>query len=151
MLITVTSVIAIPAYYSRPAITLDSASRLLARDLRYCQNEAVMRGTSTRAIFEEFGDGYKLETARSMPLPNPVGGGNLVRVYSRNATFEGVRITTIAGISVPVVRFDRDGFCLDEARIELHYKDEVRTVHIDQGSGLLTIHGLDSPWADNGL
>lgn len=150
-LITVASVIAIPAFYSQPNITLDNASLLLARDLRYAQNEAAMRGVHTQVTFDTFGDGYAVETSDAMPLPNPVGGGDLVRVYSRDAIFEGVTITAINGLTEPHVRFDKNGFALDGVAIEMHYEQEVRTVHLARESGLMEIEGLTTRWKDDGL
>ena len=150
-LITIVSVIAIPAFYAQPAVTLDNASVLLARDLRYAQNEAAMRGVNTQITFDDFGDGYAVETADAMPLPNPVGGGDLVRVYSRDAIFENVKITAINGLSEPHVRFDKNGFALDGVSIEMHYEDEVRIVHLAKESGLMQIEGLTTRWKDDGL
>ncbi len=150
-LITLVSVIAIPAYYAQPSITLDNAAELLARDLRYTQNEAAVRATDTQVVFDESGDGYIVETVNAAPLPNPVGGGDLFRIYSRDAIFEGVLITSVKGPDIRMVRFDRNGFCMDRASIELHYEEEVRVVNIAKGSGLIEIEGMTSGWEDDGL
>ncbi|MCB9914027.1 MAG: GspH/FimT family protein [Planctomycetes bacterium] len=149
-LITVASVLAIPAYYAQPSVTLDNASRLLARDLRYAQNEAALRGQGTQVHFDLFGQGYALECGEACPLPNPVGGGDLVRMYPRDAIFEGVHITRIEGPPQSVVSYDRHGLAEHEAHIELRYEDEVRVLHLEKDTGLMRIEGLHSHWTDDG-
>ena len=149
--LTIFSLVAIPAFYARPAVTLDNAALLLAHDLRYAQNEAAILQLDTRVVFREDGDGYELVTATGRPLPNPVGGGNLLRKYSRDAIFEGVRIVSVEGLEEGTLSFGANGFCLGRADIELHYEDEVRVLHIAKNSGMIEIEGLHRAWSDDGL
>ena len=149
--LTIFSLIAIPAFYARPAVTLDNAAILLAHDLRHAQNEAAVLQVDTRMVFREDGDGYELLTQTGRPLPNPVGGGDLFRKYSRDAIFEGVRIASIEGLKENTLHFGANGFCLGRADIELHYEDEVRVLHIAKNSGMIEIEGLHRPWSDDGF
>ena len=48
----------IPAYFSRPAVTLDSAAKLLAKDLREVQNRAALYEEALMIRFDEDGHGY---------------------------------------------------------------------------------------------
>jgi hypothetical protein len=149
--LTVFSLIAIPAFYARPAVTLDNAAILLASDVRYAQNEAAILQVDTCLVFREDGDGYALLTRTGRPLPNPVGGGDLVRKYSRDAIFEGVQLTSIEGLEENRLYFGANGFCLGRADIELHYEEEVRVLHVAKNSGMIEIEGLSRPWSDDGL
>jgi hypothetical protein len=149
--LTIFSLIAIPTFYARPAVTLDNVTILLAHDLRHAQNEAAILQVDTQVVFRENGDGYELLTKTGKPLPNPVGGGDLFRKYSRDAIFEGVRITSVDGLEENALRFGANGFCLGRADIELHYEGEVRVLHIAKNSGMIEIEGLHRPWSDDGL
>src|SRR5690606_25726658 len=57
-LITLVAVLAIPAFYGRPEVTLDRAALLLARDLRIAQNEAVRWSGDVHFDFLAEGQGY---------------------------------------------------------------------------------------------
>lgn len=148
--IAVVSIVGIPAFYSQPSITLDNAAVLLARELRFAQNESVVVGVNTRVRFLPEGDGYAVETAHGRALPNPLGGGDLIRVYSRDAIFEGVKITSTSGTHDGMVRFTTRGFCLDEVSVELTYESEIRVLRISKNTGLMEILGLSREWHDTG-
>jgi len=150
-LITIASAIAIPAFYSQPGITLDNAAILLARDLRYAQNSAVLIGEETHLVVDGDGDGYEVQRASGRPLCNPVGGGPLIRRYSGDAIFEGVRLPNVESDNGRTLRFSRRGFCLQRGQIELRYGDCVRILTVMQGSGRIAIDGLLTPWSDDGL
>ena len=149
-LITLASVIAIPAFYSQPGVTLDNAAVLLARDLRYAQNAAVMIGQQTLLVIDEDGDGYCVRRASGGYVENPIGGGPLVRKYSADAIFEGIEIPNVDGPEGRIFRFDRHGFCLQRGQMELRYGDRVRILRLKRGSGRITIDGLLTPWTDDG-
>jgi len=150
-LITVVSSVAIPAYYSLPAVTLDNAAILLARDLRYAQNKAALIGEDTRVVFDEDGDGYRAVTESGSSLSNPVGGDALIRKYSADAVFEGTHIARLEGAAGFSLRFDRHGFALDQGRVELTYQDQVRILILKRGTGRVEIEGLSTHWRDDGL
>ena len=149
-LITIASVIAIPAFYSQPGVTLDNAAVLLARDMRYAQNAAVLIGEETWLVVDENGDGYSVMRADGELLQNPIGGGELVRTYSADAIFEGIDIPHVDSDVDRTFRFNRHGFCLQRGQVELRYGDRVRILCVKQGSGRITIDGLLTPWSDDG-
>jgi hypothetical protein len=149
-LVGVISCIAIPMFFSQPKITLDNATLLFAKDLRYGQNEAVFAGQSTYLELDSEGDGYSLVYSSGVCVPNPVGGDDLNRVYSFDAIFRGVEIKALDEESQKVT-FSHSGFTLNSGRFLLTYKDGTRTVEIKKGSGQVTIEGLEREWSDNGF
>lgn len=147
--ILIASVVAIPGFFGRPEVTLDSAAMLLANDLRFAQNEAALSEQGTRVVFSETGDGYEILYSDGVAVSNPVGGGSLVRQYSRDAIFRGVR-TTVEGEET-TVRFDESGFALDRLAVRLDYGGESRRLYLTRGSGMMEIDGLIREWRDDGL
>jgi type II secretory pathway pseudopilin PulG len=150
-LITITSVIAIPLFYAQPGITLDNAAILLARDLRYAQNSAVVIRGETQVVVDANGDGYRVCRISGQPLPNPVGDGPLVRTYSADAIFEGIDIPRVEGAPQRTISFAPTGHCLTAAQVELRYAGRVRILRLEKGTGEITIDGLLTTWCDDGL
>ncbi len=149
-LVAVISCVAIPMFFSQPRITLDNATLLFAKDLRFAQNEAVLAGQTTSLTLDENHDGYALRYSSGTPVPNPVGGGNLARVYSFDAIFRGVQIEALDEGS-RTIKFDRNGFTLNSGAYRLSYEGGTRSVEIDKVSGKISIDGLERDWNDNGL
>jgi Tfp pilus assembly protein FimT len=147
--VMVVSVLAIPGFFGRPEITLDRAALLLASDLRFAQNEAALSQRPTEVWFDPLGDGYELLYEGGELVDNPVGGGPLVRRYSRDAIFRGVRVTVEE--QPGKVRFDASGFALDRLAVLLEYEGEGRRLHLTRGSGMMEIEGLAREWRDDGL
>jgi prepilin-type N-terminal cleavage/methylation domain-containing protein len=150
-LIALVAALAIPAYYSRPAVTLDNAAKLLARDLRAAQNRAASQRTHVEFRFLPQGDGYEAVDESGEHLADPGGGGDFIRRYSRDAVFEGVKLACLDLDADHTVRFDRQGFAKSGGRFLLSYRGEERLVEVQQGSGFLNVIGLDETWHDNGL
>lgn len=150
-LIALVASLAIPAYYSRPAVTLDNAAKLLARDLRAAQNRAASRRVGVEFRFLPRGDGYEAVDEEGRHLADPGGGGDFIRSYSRDAVFEGVRLACLDIAADEALRFDSQGFAQRGGRFLLTYRGEERLVEVQQGSGLLNVIGLDETWHDNGL
>lgn len=144
------SCVAIPMFFSQTRITLDNATLLFAKDLRHAQNEAVLAGQTTAMEVDQSGDGYALIYSSGRPIPNPVGGGDLKRVYSFDAIFRGVEIEALDERSQKV-SYDRNGFALNSGRFKLTYEGGERFVRVDKGSGRVQIEGLERDWNDNGL
>ncbi|MCA8981299.1 MAG: type II secretion system protein [Planctomycetes bacterium] len=150
-LIAVVASLAIPAYYARPAVTLDNAAKLLARDLRAAQNRAASRHLAVQFRFLANGDGYEALDETGRHLADPGGGGDFVRSYSRDAVFEGVKLTCLDLAEGEAVLFDAQGFAQRGGRFLLSYRGEERLVEVQKGSGLLDVIGLDETWHDSGL
>ena len=149
-LVGVISCVAIPMFFSQPKITLDNAALLFAKDLRYGQNEAVLAGQTTYVELDAGGDGYALRYSSGTAVPNPVGGDDLIRIYSFDAIFRGVEIQALDEESRKVT-FDHNGFSLNAGRFLLTYEEGRRTVELERGSGRIKITGLEREWTDNGF
>lgn len=145
-LITLVAVLAIPAFYGRPEVTLDRAALLLARDLRIAQNEAVRWSGDVHFDFLPDGEGYAPRFADGRPVPNPVGSGPMERIYERDAVFEGVRISRLQLAGHPrSIRFDRLGYAYGGGTIELAFEGQDCRVIVHESSGLVTLEGLSKP------
>jgi Tfp pilus assembly protein FimT len=150
-LITVVAAIAIPLFYSRPAVTLDNAAILLARDLRAAQNEAVHRRKDVYAHFFGDGSGYRVFDESGEALKNPTGSGELVRRYTADAVFEGVRVASVEFGPRHMARFTPDGLAVRGGVVVLEFRGDQRILTLAEGSGLVEITGLERPWVDDGL
>jgi Tfp pilus assembly protein FimT len=154
VLLAAVSVIAslgIPAYFSRPNVTLDSAAKLLAKDLREVQNRAALYEEALVLRFDEDGHGYSATDRRGQPLLSPYGQGPFVRDYDFDAVFRGVRVESVRAAKGGRVPFDPSGRPESSAEVVLTFRGETRRVILRAGSGLISIEGLDDPWVDLGL
>lgn len=143
--------IGIPAYFSRPNVTLDSAAKLLARDLREVQNRAALYEETLILRFAEDGGGYSATDRRGQPLLSPYGRGPFVRDYDTDAVFRGVQVESVRATKGGRISFDPSGRPETSAEVVLTFRDESRKVTLRAGSGLIAIEGLKEPWVDLGL
>jgi len=141
---------AVPAYYARPEITLDNAARLLARDLRAAQNRAATYRMIVEFSFFANGDGYEVTDMNGHHLADPGGGGDFIRRYSYDGVFEGVHLSALDSSAIGDTHFDANGFALEGGHFMLTYLGAQRIVVLQEGSGLLNVIGLETPWADDG-
>ena len=154
VLLVVVSAIAsigIPAYFSRPSVTLDSAAKLLARDLREVQNRAALYEEPLMIRFAEDRLGYSATDRNGQPLLSPYGSGAFVRAFAVDAVFRGVKIESIRSATGGQISFDARGRPSKSAAVVLTFGGESRTVILRSGSGLISIQGLDQPWVDLGV
>ncbi|TAJ07497.1 MAG: prepilin-type N-terminal cleavage/methylation domain-containing protein [Planctomycetota bacterium] len=150
--IALVAALAIPAWFSRHEVSLESAVQLLARDVRGTQNQAAWLDHPLAITFQPDGSGWRV--VRFDPVvPAPLDQGEMVseRVLSADAVFEGVRIDKVELGPERALRFDRFGQSLDFGSVTLEYAGERRTLLIDKGSGRLRIAGSTSEWTDPGL
>jgi len=150
-LLTITASVGIPAYFARPEVTLDSAARLLASDMREIQNRAALYRTPLSLEFATGGGGYSGFHANGDPLTSPYEDGPYVRVYDADAVFQGVRVVEVQSPEGDRVSFTPRGLSAATASVVLSFDGETRTVRIRKGSGLVEITGLEDPWFDAGL
>lgn len=150
-LLTITASVGIPAYFARPAVTLDSAARLLAADMREVQNRAALYRLPLMVDFAEDGSGYRGIKESGEPLHSPYTDGPFHRVYPADAVFEGVRVLEVRSPQGSRVKFSPKGLAASTASIVLGFDGETRTIRIRKGSGLVEIEGLADPWFDSGL
>ncbi|MGD2018522.1 MAG: GspH/FimT family protein [Planctomycetota bacterium] len=150
-LLTITASVGIPAYFARPAVTLDSAARLLAADMREVQNRAALYQLPLHLEFPEDGTGYRGVHSDGDPLHSPYCDGPYVRDYPADAVFEGVRVLSVESPAGRRVSFDGRGLASSTARVVLSFAGDTCTLKVRAGSGLVEIEDLDDPWFDVGL
>lgn len=148
--LSLAAALSIPAWFGRSEVTLDSAARLLARDLRDVQNLAALRGAVLFVDFFEDGDGYRVVDAEGAAVPAPPGHGGFTRIYSRDAVFRGVRIEVADFGGGRRARFDDVGYAHAGGVVVLRYGVDARVLRLAEHTGLLEIHGLARPWIDSG-
>lgn len=149
-LITLVAALAIPAFYSRPEVTLENATRLLLRDLRAAQNRAARLQSEVRFHLLAEGRGYRVVLPDDRPLPDPLRPGPFERDYGRDAVFEGVRITRADLGPDDAIRFGPYGFSDEGGVLELTYGGASCRVEVEPLTGRLRVSGLSEPFVDEG-
>lgn len=149
-LVALLSAVAIPAWFARPAVTLERAAVLLAEDLREAQNRAAFGHRSVEVVFFPGGDGYEVRDDSGRPLAARVGEGPFRREYSRDAVFRGVRLSILDGVAAGSIFYDRLGFLVEAARIEVHYQDRQVVLSLEERSGHIKMTGTPVAWLDDG-
>lgn len=131
---------AIPAYFSRSEVTLDNAARLLVDDLRQAQISAVYRSAPVDVRFEPDGDGY---TVIERGAPVSADGSSVVRRYSRDAVFEGVRVSALPSSAGNVMSFDANGTATPGGSLTITYHGDARTILVDAKRGTIRAPELE--------
>ena len=149
VVISVVASFAIPAWFERGVVTLDNAARLMAQDLRDAQNRAAFQGREIRVVFHQ--GGYRVLDVAGDPLIAPIGSGPFERVYSIDATFDGVEIERIEFGSDKTLRYDARGIVAAGGSVLLRFNGDARVVSVNSGAGLIEIQGLAKPWEDADL
>lgn len=150
VLLTVTASIGIPAYFSRPTITLDNAAKLLAKDLREVQNRAARYQEQLEIRFAEDGSGYAATDRMGEPLISPYGVDDFLRHYPADAIFRGVTIKAVHAGGDRAISFSPEGRPIESAEVVLEFRGKTRSVKIRNRSGLVAIDGLEEPWLNIG-
>ncbi|MCP3918342.1 MAG: hypothetical protein GY711_22570 [bacterium] len=139
IVLTLVASIAIPLYFSKGEVTLDKAAQLIARDIRYAQDLAVLAGAQVLVVLDPGGDGYRVENEAREALEAPVGNGPFVREYSRDAVFRGVRMSSIEAGELGAVVVNPMGLVAADVRLRLEFRGEQRDLTISAGEGDVTI------------
>ena len=144
--LTAIASLAIPKWFGRDVVTLDSAAILLARDLYEVQNRAAFQRSALNVVFFADGSGYEVQDADGRPVRATIGNGPFRRIYSRDGVFRGVRIAEPPKVDDATLRFGRRGFLMDGGRIVLTFGGHSRTVRMDERTGRIDVVGLKRPW-----
>ena len=143
LIASLTATAAIPAYFSRSEVTLDNAAKLLIDDLRQAQIRAVYRNSAVDVRFEQNGDGYTIAD-RGSDAPASDDSGTVVRHYSRDAVFEGVRLIATLNGSASSIAFDADGTTRFGGSVTLDYHGEARTILVEAPRGTIRAPELEA-------
>ncbi len=150
LVISMLAAITVPAFFSRPEVSLENATILLANDLRAAQNHSALSGRASFFRFLPNGDGYFVTSAEGNLVANPATGRDFERSYSADGVFTGVSIREAEAGHGGVLGIDERGRPVQDARITLSYEGDSRTLVLEKGTGRLTILGSTSGWVDSG-
>ena len=149
-LITVAAALAIPAYFGRGDVTLESAAVLLAKDLRAAQNRSAYLAQSTFFELLPEGDGYRVLNAAGEPVDNPRNELPFERVYSIDAVFRGVRIVDADLGEDGRLEFNERGEPNRTIWIKLRFEDDTRMIEMTRPYGQIRVLGSTTGWMDQG-
>ena len=135
--------VGIPAWFSRPEVTLDNAAQLLAEDVQEAQNRAALTRSAVSLRFLPQGDGYEVLGQDGEPLGAKLGNGPFRRQYSYDAVFRGVKIESFEGWDDGSMRFDTLGFLEEGGRVVLTFRGERRELVLAERTGRVTIATLE--------
>lgn len=138
-LVALTATVSISAFFSRTEVTLDSAARLLAEDLRSAQNRAATMHRRVVFQFTADGRGYVSFDQAHGRRTRANDSEGIVRLYPRDAVFEGVRISDVALGDLDHVLFQDDGAVVNGGQVTITYQNETRTVVIEPGKSWIRV------------
>jgi hypothetical protein len=141
-LVAVLAIVAIPLYFSRPAVTLDNACDVLKRDLRAAQGSATLSSSSATFVFLE--DGWHALDATGEPIVVVGETHALLRRFSHDGVFDGVRVARIEFGPDHAVHIDRDGLLGETGELVLEFGGERRRVVIEKGAGYVLVDPPES-------
>lgn len=139
---------AIPAFFAMHGVTLDNASRLLARDLRVAQNMAGFDGQPCTFEFLDEGRGWRVVGADGSVLTRPDQKGLFERDFTTDGVFEGVRLAHIDFGGKQALHFDKSGRALPGGTLQVCFDGEKRVIRVVALSGRVIINGLAEEYYD---
>jgi hypothetical protein len=140
VLVGAIAVIAIPAYFNRHDVTLDSACRLLSRDIRSLQNRAALEKHEVRL---EFGpDGWRALDTSGAPVAGVGETVPIVRRFAGEGVFVGVVVESYELGPDKLLGIDARGLVTEHAEIVLSFRGEHRRLKIHRGSGEIAVESL---------
>lgn len=138
-LVALTATVAISAFFSRTEVTLDSAARLLAEDLRAAQGRAALLRREVVFRFAPDGSGYESFDHDRRPRTHASDSEGTLRIFGRDAVFEGVRVSDVRLGGLDHVLFERDGAVAVGGQVTIAYHGETRTVLIEVGKSWIRV------------
>jgi hypothetical protein len=139
--IALVAMVAIPAFFERPAFTLDNVCDLLKRDLRSAQNRATYLRAEARFVFDA--DGWCALDKHGALLTGMGEDQAIVRRFSVDGVFEGVSANNIHVGTDGVLLITSRGTTLERGELVLSFRGEERVVTIERGSGQVTYVGSE--------
>jgi hypothetical protein len=142
-LVAAAAAVGIPLWFARPEVSLERAALLLAEDVRDAQDRAAFGHRELSFVFLPGGDGYEVRDVQGEVIEARLGPEPFRREYSKDAVFRGVTLRVVEGAAQGRLTFDRRGFLLDPARIELTFRGASCTLVLEDRTGSITVEGLD--------
>lgn len=135
------AMLAIPAFFERPAFTLDNVCDLLKRDLRSAQNRATYLRAEARFVFDA--DGWRALDKNGELLTGMGEDHPIVRRFSSDGVFEGVSASNIHVGTDGELLITSRGTTLERGELVLHFRGVQRAITIERGGGQITYAGSE--------
>ncbi len=136
-LVAIAAMLAIPAYFGAPDVTLDAVVQLLDRDVRALQNRSAFARAPGLLRFTS--DGWQAVDLEGRPLCAMGDDAPIVRSFSRDGVFEGVVLERIELGGDDALGIDERGLATEGGKLFARFGDGWRQVEIESGAGHLVV------------
>ena len=136
-LVAVVAMLAIPAYFGSPDVTLDALVHLLDRDVRALQNRTAFARAPGLLRFTS--DGWQAVDLEGKPLCAMGDDQPIVRSFSRDGVFEGVVLERIELGSDDALSIDERGLTMEGGTLFARFGEGWRQIEIELGAGHLVV------------
>lgn len=136
-LVAVVAMVAIPAYFGSPDVTLDALVHLLDRDVRALQNRAAF--ARAPALLRFTSDGWQAVDLDGQPLCAMGDEQPIARSFSRDGVFEGVTLERVELGSDAALTIDERGLAAEGGKLFARFGDGWRQIEIEAGAGHLVV------------
>lgn len=136
-LVAIAAMLAIPAYFGDPDVTLDALVQLLDRDVRALQNRAAF--AREPGLLRFTGNGWEAVDSQGRPLCAMGDDAPIARSFSRDGVFEGVVLERIEVGTDAALRIDERGLASTGGKLFARFGDGWRQIEIEAGAGHLVV------------
>ena len=131
------AMVAIPAYFGNPDVTLDALVQLLDRDVRALQNRAAF--SRAPALLRFTSDGWHAVDVEGQPLCAMGDEQPIQRSFSRDGVFEGVTLERIELGADAALTIDERGLTAEGGKLFARFGEGWRQIEIELGAGHLVV------------
>jgi prepilin-type N-terminal cleavage/methylation domain-containing protein len=136
--------LAIPRFDSFYSIKLDGCAKKIAADVRYSQQMAVSRHSSSRIVFNIASDTYSAEEQLVTGGPwsglkDPFTRYNLTMNFNSDPQYRGIDIVAANFASSNTLQFDWQGVVVSGGSITLNYQGNARTIIVANNTGKVSL------------
>jgi hypothetical protein len=136
-LVAALAMVAIPAYFGNPDVTLDALVQLLDRDVRALQNRAAF--SRAPALLRFTSDGWHAVDVEGQPLCAMGDEQPIQRSFSRDGVFEGVTLERIELGADAALTIDERGLTAEGGKLFARFGEGWRQIEIELGAGHLVV------------
>jgi Tfp pilus assembly protein FimT len=142
--------LAIPAFFGLHSVTLESAVRLLSRDLHMAQNMAAFDRRPCRFQFLSEGRGWRVVDASGNVVQRPDQDGLFERDFSADGVFEGVRLESIDFDGGSEIHYDKNARALPGGTLRVSFDGRFRVVRVMALTGRVILDGIADEYSGEG-
>ncbi|MBM3990894.1 MAG: hypothetical protein FJ298_07780 [Planctomycetes bacterium] len=136
-LVAAMAMVAIPAYFRSPDVTLEALVRLLDRDVRALQNRAAF--AHAPALLRFSSDGWQAVDLEGRPLCALGDQHTIARSFERDGVFEGLTFERVELGPDAALTLDERGLVKDGGKLFARFGDGWRQIEIEVGAGHLVV------------